>query len=255
MGFPSLLWCTCPCLQGDGSQAGLCSLPFLTFLSFYLHLYPCSQFHKCKNPCIFHKCNNLCIASSSIFLIWKTTRQRESWYEKHFHKAKLSCDSNLIITILVQNWVYLSPSLFPLGWFLFFVFSYHRPLLLFCRKELDTRIEIICTYASCLLRKTLLPLSACACTHHADEETRLLRRAPECVPGRGSSQPCLGGVTSKKYQLKPDGCSLWLMPAATAHLPQPCSQSTTWQVLTQTFKTNTHISDVWISLIFLHYCI
>lgn len=131
------------------------SFPFSTFLLFYLHLYPCSQ---------FHKCNNLRIASSSILLISKTTRQKESWHEKHFHKAKLSCDGNLIITIREQNWVYLSPSLFPLGWFLFFVFlRYHHSPLLFCRKELDTRTEIICAYTSCRLSKTLLPLPACAC--------------------------------------------------------------------------------------------
>lgn len=156
VGFLSLLWRACPSLQGEGSQAGLCSFPFSTFLLFYLHLYPCSQ---------VHKCNNLRIASSSTFLIWKTTRQKESWHEKHFHKAKLSCDGNSIITILEQNWVYLSPSLFPLGWFLFFVFlCYHHSPLLFCRKELDTRTEIICAYTSCRLSKTLLPLPACVCT-------------------------------------------------------------------------------------------
>lgn len=241
VGFLSPLWHACPSLQGEGSQAGLCSFPFSTFLLFYLHLYPRSQ---------FHKCNNLRIASSSIFLIWKTTRQKESWREKHFHKAKLSCDGNLIITIREQNWVYLSPSLFPLGWFLLFVFlCYHHSPLLFCRKELDTRTEIICAYASCGLSKTLVPLPSSVCLH---EETHPVWGAPDRVPGRGSSQPCTGGITSKKYPLKPDGCRLWLAPAAAVPLPQPCSRRTAWQALTPTFKTSTHRTDVWISVVFLH---
>lgn len=81
-----------------------------------------------------------------------------------------------------------------------------------------------------------------------DEETHLLWWALElCDAGRESSQPCVGGITSKKYQLKPNFCCLWLVSAATAHLPRPCSQSTAWQELTETYKTNAHRSDVSIS--------